>query len=284
MEDSLDLMKLKKQLQTLLEDKLVGELLNKLPSGYSIIGDIAIFRHIDQKLNYYKQDIGNIVIDIDPQINVVVEQFSTDTNYRKPQIIHLAGEKRTTTKHKEYSTIFNIDVAKITFSPGNKGERGYLINTVKNNEIIVDMFACAGNLSLPIVKNNSTVKCYGIEMNVEAYSFLVRNIEENKIKDRYFPILGDNRDKTPKDIASRVLMGYFECDIKQLSSAVNAINGEGWIHYHTIIQRGRIEDVINTVTSQIKSLNCEVSLEGKRQVKKFSPRLNHYCFDYFIQK
>jgi len=284
LKDILDLMKLKKQLQTLLEDKLDGELLNKLPSGYSIIGDIAIFRHIDQELNYYKQDIGNIVIDIDPQVNVVVEQFSTDSNYRKPQIIHLAGEKRTTTKHKEYSTIFNIDVAKITFSPGNKGERGYLINTVKNNEIIVDMFACAGNLSLPIVKNNSTVKCYGIEMNVEAYSFLERNIEENKIKDRYFPILGDNRDKTPKDIASRVLMGYFGSDASQLFRAVNAINKEGWIHYHTIIQRGKIEDAVKTVTSQIKSLKLEFSIKEKRQIKKFSPRLIHYCFDCFVQK
>lgn len=277
-------MKLKKQLQTLLEDKLDDSLLEKLPSGYSIIGDIAIFRHIDQKLDDLKQDIGNIVIERDPQVNVVVEQFSTESIYRKPQIIHLAGEKRTITKHKEYNTIFNIDVAKMTFSPGNKGERGFLIDSVQDNEVIVDMFACAGNLSLPIVKNNSTVKCYGIEMNVEAYSFLERNIEENKIKDRYFPILGDNRDKTPKDIASRVLMGYFECDASQLFRAINAINNEGWIHYHIIIQRGKIENAVKAVTSQIKSLKHEFSIKEKRQIKKFSPRLIHYCFDCFVQK
>jgi len=277
-------MKLKKQLQTLLENKLDSDLLNKLPSGYAIIGDIAIFRHINQELNDYKQDIGKIVINLNPQVNVVVEQISTESTYRKPLIQHLAGDKRTVTKHREYNTIFNVDIAEITFSPGNKGERGYLINTIEDNEVIVDMFACIGNLSLPIVKNNPTVKCYGIEINVEAYNFLEKNIEENGMKNKYFPILGDNRKKTPNNIASRVLMGYFECDIKQLSSAVNAINGEGWIHYHTIIQRGRIEDVIHTVTSQIKSLKHEVSIEGKRQVKKFSPRLNHYCLDYFIQK
>lgn len=277
-------MKLKKQLQTLLEDMLDDSLLEKMPSGYSIIGDIAIFRHIDQKLDDFKQDIGNIVIERDPQVNVVVEQFSTESIYRKPQIIHLAGEKRTITKHKEYNTIFNIDVAKMTFSPGNKGERGFLIDSVQDNEVIVDMFACAGNLSLPIVKNNSTVKCYGIEMNLEAYSFLERNIEENKIKDRYFPILGDNRDKTPKDIASRVLMGYFECDASQLFRAINAINNEGWIHYHIIIQRGKIENAIKAVRSQIKSLKHEFSIKEKRQIKKFSPRLIHYCFDCFVQK
>lgn len=277
-------MKLKKQLQTLLEDKLDDSLLEKLPSGYSIIGDIAIFRHIDQKLDDFKQDIGNIVIKRDPQVNVVVEQFSTESIYRKPQIIHLAGNKRTITKHREYNTIFNIDIAKMTFSPGNKGERGYLIDSVQDGEVIVDMFACIGNLSLPIAKNNPTIECHGIEMNTEAYSFLEKNIKENRLKDKYFPIFGDNRDKTPKDIASRVLMGYFESDSKQLFRAISAIKDEGWIHYHTIVQRGKIEDSVKTFTSQIKSFKHKVSIREKRKIKKYSPRLIHYCFDCYIQK
>jgi len=79
-------------------------------------------------------------------------------------------------------------------------------------------------------------------------------------------------------------MGYFESDASQLFRAVNAINKEGWIHYHTIIQRGKIEDAVKTVTSQIKSLKLEFSIKEKRQIKKFSPRLIHYCFDCFVQK
>jgi len=282
LEDSLDLMKLKKQLQTLLEDKLDSELLDKLPSGYSIIGDIAIFRHINPELTEYKQDIGETVIYLDPQVNVVVEQFSTDSAYRKPQIIHLAGEKRTITKHKEYDTIFNIDVSRITFSPGNKGERGFLIDTIEDNEVIVDMFACIGNLSLPVLVNKPSIQCYGIEINKEAFNFLTRNIEENRVKNRYFPILGDNMNKTPKGVATRVLMGYFGIEETQFYKAQEAIEEKGWIHYHDLVERGNLEYTRKKLESLAKNVNLNIQIKKTRKVKKFSPRLIHVCFDIFV--
>ncbi|OLS33208.1 MAG: tRNA wyosine derivatives biosynthesis protein Taw2 [Candidatus Heimdallarchaeota archaeon AB_125] len=284
LEDSLDLMKLKKQLQTLLEDKLDGELLDKLPSGYSIIGDIAVFRHINQELNDYKQDIGEIVIYADPQVNVVVEQFSTNSVYRKPQIIHLAGEKRTITKHREYDTIFNIDVSELTFSPGNKGERMFLINSVQDNEVLVDMFACIGNLSLPVIVNNPTVKCYGIEINDVAFKYLVENLKENQVEDRYFPLHGDNRSKSPTDIATRVLMGYFEIDTRQFLRAVEAIKEKGWIHYHKLVERDNIKKSKKKIQELLKTANSEIKLNDTRIVKKYSPRLSHFCFDLHVKK
>lgn len=277
-------MKLKKQLQTLLEDKLDSELLDKLPSGYSIIGDIAVFRHINQELNDYKKDIGEIVIYTDPQVNVVVEQHSTVSIYRKPQILHLAGEKRTSTKHKEYDTMFNIDVAKITFSPGNKGERGFLIDSIQDKEVLVDMFACIGNLSLPAVTNNPSIKCYGVEINEEAFRFLTRNIKENQVEERYFPIHGDNKNKTPSNIASRVLMGYFGIDDDQFFKAREAIMGEGWIHYHDLVERGKTEISKKKIEHMMETTSSEMVITNTRLVKKFSPRLNHICFDIYLKK
>lgn len=277
-------MKLKEQLQASLEDKLDNELLDKLPSGYSVIGDIAIFRHIAQELNDYKQEIGEVVIYIDPQVNVAVEQFSTDTIYRKPQILHLAGEKRTITRHKEYDTVFNIDVAKITFSPGNKGERGFLINAVQDNEVIVDMFACIGNLSLPLVVNNPSVQCYGVEINEEAFKFLISNIKENNVEGRYFPIHGDNRSKTPIDVATRVLMGYFGIYKHQFFEAVKAIKEIGWIHYHELVERGNIEHSTKKLIELSETAKSEITLKNTRLVKKYSPRLSHYCFDLFVNR
>lgn len=284
LEDSLDLMKLKELLQTSLEDKLDNKLLDKLPSGYSVIGDIAIFRHISQELSDYKSQIGEIVIYNDPQVNVVVEQLSTNTIYRKPQIYHIAGEKRTITKHKEYDTIFHIDVAKITLSPGNKGERGFLINTVQDNEILVDMFACIGNLSLPLVISNPSIKCYGIEINDEAFKFLIKNIKENQVVDRYFPIHGDNRNTTPNSIATRVLMGYFGIDKQQFLRAEDAIKGEGWIHYHELVERDNIKKSKKKIQDLLKSANSEIKLDDTRIVKKYSPRLSHLCFDLHVIK
>ena len=42
------------------------------------------------------------------------------------------------------------DALKLTFSSGNHTERQRLINIVEEGEKIIDMFACVGNLSIPI--------------------------------------------------------------------------------------------------------------------------------------
>ncbi len=284
LKDSLDLMKIKNKLQNSLKGKIDPSLLDKIPSGYSVIGDIAIFHHINEGLNSIKEHIGDLVIQFDPQVSVVVEQIETKSIYRKPVIEYIAGEKRALTIHKEYNTLFHIDVSKITFSPGNKGERGFLINTVKNGEIVCDMFACIGNLSLPIVVNNPSITVYGIEANKDAFDFLKKNIKENDVQGRYHPVFGDNRIKTPEGIANRVIMGFFETDIIQFTKAVDAIQNEGWIHHHFISSRNlnyKIEDMIKSTKNKVK---FRVESTEIRKVKKVSPRLIHHCADIKIRK
>ncbi len=284
LEDSFIHMKIKKQLQLLLKNKIDNSLLNKIPSGYSRIGDIAIFHQIERDLYNYRKLIGDAIIDLDPQINVVIEQVGTRTSFRIPKIKHLAGEERYTTIHNEYRTSFEIDVSKITFSPGNKGERNHLINLVDNNEVICDMFACIGNLSLPIVVNNPSVQVYGIEWNEVAFSLLEKNIRLNKIEDRYFPIYGDNREKTPSNIASRILMGYFEIDEKHFNCALKAIKTKGWIHYHSTTTRDNLNEPEEFIYQLVEDTNYNLVIKEIRKIKKISPRLYHLCTDIYVEK
>jgi len=277
-------MKIKERLQNLLKNKIDNSLLDKLPSGYSRTGDIAIFHQINTELQNYRSIIGDAIIQLDPQINVVIEQKTTQTIHRKPQIVHLAGDERYVTKHKEFDTVFHLDISEITFSPGNKGERDYLIKIVKKNEVICDMFACIGNLSLPIIVNNPTVKAHGIEINEKAFQFLKKNIKVNNVEKRYYPVYGDNRKITPKSFASRVLMGYFKCDDQQIITAIEALKDEGWIHLHAIVERNE-EYNIKGILERIKeSIKFNYYIHDIRRIKKFSPKLNHFCFDIWISK
>ena len=282
--DSLDLMKFKEKLQKALRSKVDPLLMNKLPSGYSIIGDIAIFHRINEELSEYKKIIGDSLIEINPRVSTVIEQVETRTALRRPEILHIAGERKTTTIHNEFNTVFKIDVNKLTFSPGNKGERSHLIKITEKEEIICDMFACIGNLSLPIAVNKPTVKVYGVEINKEAYDYLIENICLNKVEERYYPILGDNRMVTPKGIATRVLMGFFNIDIKQFEQAVDAINKEGWIHYHYTSSRESKSQVKDIASEVSKRMNFEVEQIDIRRIKKFSPRIEHMCADIKIIK
>lgn len=284
LKDSLDLMKFKEKLQESLKGVIPKDLLDKLPSGYSVIGDIAVFRHINQKIEDYKRMIGEHLISIDPQVKIVVEQVDTVSPYRKPVIEHVAGEKRTKTTHREFNTIFNIDLETITFSPGNKNERNHLVQTVSDNEVICDMFACIGNLSLPLVVNIPSVKIYGIEWNQIAFDFLKQNIETNKVSNRYFPIYGDNRNSTPVNFATRVLMGYFDIDYDQFQCALEAIKNQGWIHYHSITPRDSLEQSIEIIEQARKESGYKIEVKEIRQIKKYSPRLYHLCSDIFVEK
>ncbi len=277
-------MKLKDRLQTIFQGKIDTELLEKLPAGYSVIGDIAIFHHVDESLSKYKELLGDIIIDIDSQINVVVEQLNTVTPHRKPIISHIAGEPRTSTVHREYKTEFQIDVAEITLSPGNKGERKRLIQEVEDNEILCDMFACIGNLSLPVVVNKPTVIAYGIEWNQVAFNFLETNVKANKVEKRYYPIYGDNRKKTPVNFATRVLMGYFDSDEEQLKCGLEAIKGEGWIHYHSLSPRDNLNQPKKYIDRIRKRLDYDIEIKNIRKIKKYSPKNYHLCTDLYVTK
>ncbi|MHA1200975.1 MAG: class I SAM-dependent methyltransferase [Candidatus Heimdallarchaeaceae archaeon] len=277
-------MKFKEKLQKSLKGKIPKDLLDKLPSGYAVIGDIAVVRHLNPKIDNYRKAIGKQLISIDPQVKIVVEQLDTVSLNRKPVIMHIAGEKRTKTSHKEFNTIFKIDLESITFSPGNKNERNHLVQTVSDNEVICDMFACIGNLSLPIVVNRPSVIVYGIEWNQIAFDFLKQNIEINKVNNRYFPIYGNNRNSTPRNFATRVLMGYFNIDYNQFRCALEAIENQGWIHYHSLAQRDNLEQPIEIVEQAINESGYKIEVKEIRQIKKYSPRLYHLCSDIFVEK
>ena len=284
LEDILVFMKIKERLQNAFQDIMNLKQLEKSPAGYSILGDIAVFHHIDESIRDYKGLLGEIILEIDPNCKVVVEQINTLTLFRTPIINHIAGESRTRTIHREFRTVFHLDIAEITLSPGNKGEREKLIHEVQDNEIICDMFACIGNLSLPIVVNNPTVTAYGIEWNQTAYNFLEMNIEANNVSNRYYPIFGDNRENTPINFASRVLMGFFGSDEAQFNCALEALKDEGWIHYHSISSRDSLKEPKKYVKKISKASDCDIEIKEIRKIKKFSPTKQHLCTDIYVTK
>jgi len=276
-------MRLKKRLITLLDGVLPHYLFSFVPSGYSLIGDILVVR-LNEIVADYSKLIGEALLKLEPRAKVVVWQQDTVNALRQPIIKHVAGEIRTTTIHAEFNTKFYLDVAKVTFSPGNKEERKRMIELTENGEIICDMYACVGNLSLPIAVNHKDTKLIGIEKNPIAFEFLKHNIKLNNVSSRSTAILGDNRDVTPKAVASRVIMGFFYNDYKQLRCAVEALDKKGWIHYHALVKRGEEEKLKEYVVKAIKQLNVDINRYILRKVKKFSPSKSHVCIDIYLKK
>lgn len=275
------------KIHSLLEDQIPSNLFSFIPHSWWYIGDVLIVSIPKQLLNFMPI-IGEVFMQVEQgkARSVFGKVGPTRDIIRTPRFTFLAGDTNSETIHKELGCQFKIDAAKLTFSPGNHGERKRLIDNVQKNEFIIDMFSCVGNLSLPLAVNNEPKKIIAAEINPLAYRYLEENIKLNKIEDRMIAIFGDNRTVLSEyhGKADRVLFGYFNGDDQQKRLAIRLCKKGGIIHFHEIVPAKEKEThkMIKKIEAIIEQeTKAEIDIIFKR-VKKFSPGMNHIVFDVKI--
>ncbi len=283
-------MSFKSQLQEKLQQKLSEAELDLLPSGFQIIGDIAIL-NLKPELMKYKKEIGKAVIELYPRLkSVCVRTGAIEGKYREPQIEVVSGENNTKTIHKENNCLYKFDVAKIMFAKGNVSERARLPGLVKDDEIILDMFAGIGYFSVPIAKHARPKRIYSIEWNPIAFLYLKENLKLNKISERVEVIEGDSRDVAEKLIerlgekfADRVIMGLLPAPKEHLSVALRCVKKRGIIHYEGIVKDNEYEELFEDVENAAKQSGRKVRLIKANKVKNYGPRTQHYTLDVEVE-
>jgi tRNA wybutosine-synthesizing protein 2 len=268
------------------EKKLPEKLIFLLPPRWKRVGKVGILE-LDPKLFPWKRIIGEAYLKFLPEMNTIAYKTGvTIKTTRMPSFEILAGDENTVTLHKELECKFWIDALKLTFSNGNHAERCRMIDISQKNERIIDMFACVGNLSIPLAVHNHTVKVIGIEINPEAYRFLVKNIQINHIEQRYQPLLGDNHEITPENWADRVIMGYFVIDDNQLKTALRSIRQDlgGLIHVHGLSSSRNPIDYQNKIKILIKDSfpHFKIVSSHKYLIKTVAAGINHFVNDFQI--
>ncbi len=282
-------MKFKKQLREKLLEDFTEEELSFLPRGFQTIGDILILK-LHPMLLKKKNIIGRICLELYPNIkSIYLNQGIIKGQYRTPEKIEfVAGEDNPMVEHKEHGVIYKFDITKIMFSKGNINERKYLASLVKQNEIIVDMFAGIGYFSLPIAKNAAPSKIYSIEINPTSYEFLVQNIKINNFEGLIISINGDSKIEVPKLAesgvkADRVIMGVFPAPSDYIAEALTVAKDKGTIyHYEGVEEKGtylNLFEEFNEIAAK-SNFNCE--LLDKRFVKSYGPALYHLVIDILV--
>ncbi len=282
--------------QEALQRKILDEkMASLLPRRWKRIGHILII-DLKDSLVPQRHEIGKLYLRYVPHVRTVLwRNAPTRRMIRKPQYEIIAGERDTTTIFQENGVRYILDVAKITFSAGNHHERKRLIELVEQSgedERILDMFACVGNLSMPIAVHVQDASVVGVEINPLAYMYLRKTIALNKVKERYRPILGDNRKITFQNQFDRVLMGYFGISDLQLRCAVESLRIErgGWLHLHELQPVNRHAELPNRLQSILESWNYEKESSGllqisevrTKRVKWIAPKLQHLVSDVQI--
>jgi len=186
---------------------------------------------------------------------VLFQTGAVSGKFRLRKLEYGAGEKTTLTVHKESKCVFSVDVAKCYFSPRLIHERMRVAQTVKDDEVIVNMFAGVGCYSILIAKYSNARKVYSIDINPVAVEYMKENVRTNRLFGIVVPILGDTKEIIEKrlhHVADRVLMPLPEKALEYLPYALLALkeNG-GTVHYYDFVHAKKAEDPVEKVKLKV---------------------------------
>ncbi len=253
-----------------------------LPAGYYRLGHVVLVALKPDALRY-ANEIGHAILQYCKGARTVaIKTGPTAGITRQPSYRVVAGNPCTNTTHIENGVKFRLDPLQLTFSRGNKGERMKMAAEVDASETVIDMFACVGQFTIPIAKI-AGAQVVALEINPVAYEFLKENIELNGVTDRVRSILGDCRKTIPSRTADRIIMGYLHNTVAFLPAALTGLkpNG-GLIHMHALVHDEDCSETHNTIKIVSKEHGYSTTIVHRR-IKKYSPRMDHYCFDIYAR-
>lgn len=262
-----------------LEDQIS---LHLLPRRLRVLGHVAILWLNPQALPV-KELIGRAVLKFDSKIrSVLIRTAAISGPFRQPAMELIAGSSDTETSFKENRCIFHLDPVKVMFSLGNKAER-IRISQLGRNEFVVDMFAGIGQFSIPMAVHARPRVLHAIEWNPDAFHYLQRNIQANRVSDIVKAHFGDTGVLAPqvaKGRADRVLMGLIQGTTQYLNQGIECLHAGGILHIHEIGPRtNTISAVFTALEKAAQNLDRQATILSTRTIKTYSPRWNHFVLD-----
>jgi tRNA (guanine37-N1)-methyltransferase len=266
---------------------LHSDIVNQLPRSYDIVGDIGMLE-LGDELQPFSKIIGAALMNLNPRLRLVVQKTEkTSGQYRIRGIEVVTGSGNTETVHIEFSLKFHLDIAKVYFNPRLSSERMRVASQVNDREVVVDMFAGVGTYSILIAKKQPGARVYSIDLNPNAYHYLMENIFENKVADRITPYLGDAKDFASKSsgIADRVIMNLPSDSQAFLGAAAKLLRKDGGtVHFYRFVSRGEgLKSISDSFRFEIESLGRRVkSLPFVRVIKEVGSNRVQVAIDALI--
>jgi len=256
------------------------KLTNFLPEKWEKIGDVLIIK-LNENLNSYREEIGKTYSEVLHCKTVLDDVGGISGIYREPNVKLLYGSKDTETVHRENGIRYKLDAQKIMFSSGNMDERLRMAKISNKNETVVDLFAGIGYFTLPMAVYSKPKKIFSCEINPVAYGYLCKNIVLNHVTSIVQPLHGDNRIIAPKNVAERVIMGYFDDTEKFLPTAFGCLkNYSGFIHFHNVCSDELFpETPLIIVEKTADKYKRNVELIASRVIKSYAPGVSHVVLD-----
>ncbi len=257
--------------------------------SFDIIGHVAVIR-IPDELWDRRREIGEAILRVHPNVRTVAAEVGPHQGVFRVQPVEvIAGEPNLVTEYREFGVRMRLEVGKTYFSPRLSYERYRIAQQVRPDEFIAALFAGVGPFPLVIHRFQPDIRAYAVELNPDAYRYLVENIRLNRAEGKIEPILGDVRDVVPGRYphkADRVLMPSPILAEDFLDVALEAAKPSGAvIHTYAL---GPNDDPFTEKEYEIlrffRERGWEAKVLNRRVVRSYSPRLDQISFDVFVRK
>ena len=270
-----------KNYRALLAERL-GAGYDKATKSYDIMGDIAI---IDAETMAIAKVMAIILMDINSNVRTVLAKGGpVKGKYRIRDYLYVAGRRRYGTVYKENGASFEIDVRKTFFSPRLAFERERINRLVGAGENVVVMFAGAGPFAVEIAKRHKDAKVVAMELNRDAYRYMVRNVKLNKTEN-VVAELGDVRkvSKKYKRFADRIVMPLPESSHEFLGPVILVARKGCMVHYYAFAERdSAFKDCISMLRGFFREAKIPFRVVSKRIVRPYSASRVEVCIDFRI--
>ncbi|KAF9168000.1 tRNA(m(1)G37)methyltransferase [Actinomortierella ambigua] len=163
-----------------LKTLLPEEVLEEVPSGFTIVGHIA---HMNLREEYlpWKHLIGQVIKDKNPIIRTVVNKTDTiDTTFRFFKMEVLAGDDDMVAEVRESGCRFRFDFSQVYWNSRLQNEHERLIKMFKSSDAVCDVMAGVGPFALPAAKKGCLV--YANDLNPTSYKYMTENAKLNRIE------------------------------------------------------------------------------------------------------
>jgi len=255
------------------------EILGFTPS-YEVIGDIAI---IDADDSHDTKRIADTIILMHKNVQTVLAALTdVQGEFRIRDFRVIAGKPNTETVHKEYGCRYEVDLARVYFTPRLATERKRVADQIHETDVVVDMFAGVGPFSILIAKLARYV--IAIDKNPVAIEYLGRNTKLNSVNNMKI-ICGDVRDVSEdlRCTADHIIMNLPHSAHEFIDVALTIIKPGGVIHYYDIRPEDDLfEGAQEMIEHAAKIRGMTAHLLDRRVVRSYSPHQSNVALDMEI--
>jgi tRNA (guanine37-N1)-methyltransferase len=177
-------MSLRKYLRGIIPD----DKLALVSDRYEVIGDVAVIS-IPRGLEAYKEDIALAVLSQRRNIRTVLRKSGKREGDERVSAYEVLIGAGTITEHREFGYRYHLDVATVFFNSRLATERMRIAEKITPGERVLVPFCGVGPFVVPAAARGASV--VAVEKNPDAFEWLSRNLDLNRVSDRVISICDD---------------------------------------------------------------------------------------------